>query len=373
MIKSAFRLLHPALVYSCLGVLLVLGPGCTTVPSKEFATYKDTFNQARAAGEQVLLDHGAAASQYGDLRAKRDTVSSKPKARGDAFDPLTVAKQTARVDHIAVRMKAWDVVARYNDLLTALAEGKSADDLAAAVDGLSNSLGTFPIAEVALSWTQVSGYLAPLKPLALEAVREQSRRKFVAAVAQGGPLITDKFIKLLKEDTTDFYTVRSGLNDLEYQPMVDRINKVGIRFATVAEQFQPTPEIASALNGLNREVSSLPPISLDSGPSSPALKPVELRSADAGAPALTPEALVQLKSLQADAAALVAQALAKDAELDAYRQVLTHYVEMLDQLDQSMRALQLAAEQAQPAFPQGADLERTVILLREAYIKYKDM
>ncbi len=368
MIKSAFRLLHPALVYSCLAVLLVLGSGCTTVPSKEFATYKDTFNQARAAGEQVLLDHGAAAS----LVEERDRASPVPKARGEPFDPVMVAQETGRIDHIAVRMKAWDVVARYNDLLTALAEGKSADELAAAVDGLSNSLGTFPIAEVALSWTQVSGYLAPLKPLALEAVREQSRRKFVAAVAQGGPLITDKFITLLKEDTKYFYRVRWGLNTQEYEPVVDEVNEAGKRFVAVAKQFQQTPEVVSTLEALNASVSRLPAQKVGTA-TQPAMNPVTLKPPAAGAPPPTPEALVQLQSLQADAAALVAQALAKDAELDAYRQVLTHYVEMLNQLDQSMRALQLAAEQAQPAFPQAAELQRTVILLREAYIKYKDM
>ena len=104
------------------------------------------------------------------------------------------------MDRVVVRMKAWDVVARYNDLLTALAEGRAADELAGAVDGLSSSLGSFPIAAVAVAWTEVSGYLAPLKPLALEAVRERSRRDFIAAVGKGGPLIADKFLKLLRED-----------------------------------------------------------------------------------------------------------------------------------------------------------------------------
>ncbi len=63
---------------------------------------------------------------------------------------------------------------------------------------------------------------------------------------------------------------------------------------------------------------------------------------------------------------------AKDAELNAYRDVLNAYLALLDQLEHSMRGLQAAAEQAQPGIPQAADLERTVILLREAYIAYKD-
>jgi len=317
----------------------------------------------------VLLDYGAAATEAEELAAKDAESQAKPKERGEAFDPLTAAKQTVTVDHIAVRMKAWDVVARYNDLLTALAEGKAADQLAAAVDGLSSSLGSFPIAEVALSWTQVSGYLAPLKPLALEAVREQSRRQFVAAVGKGAPLITDNFLKLLRDDAADFYRVRFGLNDREYRHLLTGVAEAGNSFADLCEQFQQTPEVSTILADLNNQVIKIP-----RRPGGAfAVKPVAPKVSPSSAAAPTPEAIAQLTSLQADAAARVAQALAKDAELDAYRQVLTHYVDLLDKLEQSMRGLQIAAEQAQPAIPQGADLERTVILLRQAYIRYKDI
>jgi hypothetical protein len=350
-------------------VALGLAAGCTTLPSKQFATYKETFSEARKAGEDVLLDYGAAAAQYAEAQAKRAAAQPRPNERDDKFDAQAVVKQTVNVDHVAVRMKAWDVVARYNDLLTALAEGKPADELAGAVDGLSASLGSFPVADVALSWTQISGYLAPLKPLALEAVREQSRRKFVQAVGQGGPLITDNFLKLLKEDAGNFYQVRFGLNEREYRPAVTEVADTRNRAARLAAPFQPTAEVEEVLSEVNACVSSLPRRS----DGSPAVKPIEPQAAGGSPPAPTAEALVQLKSLQAECATRAARALALHAELRAYRDVLTRYVQVLNQLDMSMRALQVAAEQAQPAVPQGAELEHTVILLRQAYITYKDM
>ena len=63
---------------------------------------------------------------------------------------------------------------------------------------------------------------------------------------------------------------------------------------------------------------------------------------------------------------------AKDDELNAYRQVLIAYLALLNELERSLWNLQLAAEQAQPAIPSAVELERAVILLREAYMAYQD-
>jgi hypothetical protein len=359
--RAVVRLLPAALALST-----ILAAGCTTVPTKEFATYKETFTMARAAGEDVILDYGATVTHVEDLKAKRAAAKAMPKKRGERFDPAAVGKNAATVDHVLIRMKAWDVVARYNDLLTALAEGRAADELAGAVDGLSSSLGSFPIAAVAASWADVSGYLAPLKPLALEAVRERSRRDFIAAVAKGAPLITDKFLKLLKDDARDFYALKSGLNDLELAPSQDSANETGRRIVALAGGFQASPEVDDWLNQLNTDMGRLP---VDSN-AKPLVFPLKI--AKHGAGTLTPEARAQIGSLAGEMKAQMSKMLAKDAELEAYRELLSAYVGLLNQLERSMRALQVAAEQAQPGIPQAADLERTVILLRQAYIVYKD-
>lgn len=338
--------------------------GCTTIPARQFASYKDTFVQARAAGEAVLLDYGAAANQYEAIKAERAGAKPKPKQRSAPFNPSAATGWTG-VDHIAIRMQAWDVVARYNALLTALAEGKAADELAAAVDGLSSSLGSFPIAAVAATATQVSVFLAPLKALALEAVREKSRRDFVAAVGQGRGLINDHFLELLRADAADFFRVRQALNDREYDPLVDEVAAIARRFISLSADLQDTAEVQGARKRLNDALARLP----HSGSG----LPVALVQAKAGTTGPAAAQVAELQNLAADASGLVAQALAKDAELEAYRQVLAAYVGLLDRLEQSMDALLLATEQAQPAIPRGEDLQRAVIMLREAFIAYKDM
>jgi hypothetical protein len=342
--------------------LAVAATGCTTVPTKEFASYKDAFAQARAAGEEVLLDYGAASNQVQAINAQ--LASPQTRQRVASFDASSASRPTA-ADAVAVRMQAWDVVARYNDLLTDLAEGKAANELAGAVDGLSSSLAAFPITSVALSATQVSGYLAPLKPLALEAVREKSRRDFVAAVGKGGDLINGTFLKLLRDDTKDFYAVRKGLNDIAYEPLVNQVARIATRFDTLAKPLQDSPEVQQTRLALNAQLARLPPLS--SG--KPRIPPVD---ASAGSAVPTAVQVLQLETLTTTATGLVADALAKDAQLEAYEKVLAAYVALLNQVETSMHGLQLAAAQAQPGIPTGDKLESAVIALREAYIAYKD-
>jgi len=346
-------------------ILAIVASGCTTIPSREFASYKEAFRSARSAGEEVLLDYGAAARQFDDIRAQRAAAKPKPKRRAGTFDPDVLSKEGGRLDTIAVRLKAWDVVARYNDLLTALAEGKGADDLASAVDGLSASLIGFPIAQVAATAAQVSEFLAPLRALALEAAKEQSRRQFVAAVGKGSDLISGKFIGLLRKDTVNFFQVRKGLNDLEYDPLVDQVATSADEFEEIAAKLRGSTEVRSAVAAMNAELRRIP---LTQG-GKPPIAPVKDPS---GAAAATQRNVAALERLVDKTRDQVARVLDKNAELDAYQAVLSAYLDLLGQLEQSLRDLQLAAQESRPAIPRGDELQRAVILLRETYISYQN-
>jgi hypothetical protein len=347
-------------------LLAALTASCTTIPQREFATYKDTFSKARTAGETVVLDYGVAVAQFEEIKARRAAVKPEQKRRGAPFDPGAEARKSAPVDHVLVRMQAWDVVARYNDLLTALAEGRPADELAAAVEGLSASLNNFPLKAVAASAAEVSGYLAPLKALALEAARENSRRQFVEAVGKGAPLINDKFIVLLREDAADFYRVRAGLNDLEIAALAESANATGARLGDLAASFQASRDADAAIAAFNAEAEKLPQLAGGVRLGAP------VKVVPRGTAAPTPEAKAQLATLAQDGKAQLAKVAAKDDELNAYRQVLIAYLGLLNELERSLRRLQVATEQAQPALPSAAELERAVILLREAYMAYQD-
>src|SRR4051794_10416057 len=104
---------HRAMLVA-LATVAVIATGCTTVPTKEFQSYKDAFKEARTAGEQVLLDYGAAAALQKESEGKRAAAAPQRRIRATAFD-ASLKSDKASVDHVAVRMKAWDVVSRYDD------------------------------------------------------------------------------------------------------------------------------------------------------------------------------------------------------------------------------------------------------------------
>lgn len=132
MIKLIQPIRFPVIIFVLASISTIIS--CTTVPTKEFATYKEAFSQARSAGEEVLFDYAAAVKEYEKekaIKAKEKQSSKKSEEtpgkikRPRIYDPVAAASPAAEIDHIAVRMKAWDTVARYNDVLTGLAEGKS--------------------------------------------------------------------------------------------------------------------------------------------------------------------------------------------------------------------------------------------------------
>lgn len=344
--------------------MLVTMTACTTLPQKEFASYKETFAQARTAGEQVLMDYGAAVSDFNDAKAQDEAANPTARPRHPTFSAADVQRQPDHVDHIGVRMKAWEVVARYNDLLTALAEGKAADQLLGALDGFSDSLAGFPVAAVKLATAQVQAYLAPLRPLLKDALREKSRRDFAAAVAKGAPYIEGNFLDLLRADAEDFYRVRKGLNDLEYRPLLSDVRARAKRIAKTLPEADKPEELVEPVQKLNARLAALP-LNADGKAPIPPLPLLDLNVFGSQPAAATLEALDE-------AAAACDKALAKNEALRAYRDVLVAHVALLDQMGQSLAALRTAADQAQPTIPRGEDLRRKVIMLREAYIAYKD-
>jgi hypothetical protein len=217
--------------------------GCTAVPTKHFSAYKEAFGKARAASEQVLLDYGAATAETEALKAaltqeeesRLDQVNARRQAE---FDVNAARNNAASVDHIAVRMQAWDVVGRYNEALTGLAEGKSAAEVAGLVDGLYQNLSTFPFEGIAEAASDAAPFVGALKTLLKKAQEEWSRQEFVRVVKEGGPTIRKMFIVNLRRDAQNFYNIRLALNDIAYREKLDEIADLADQFNTLANRYK---------------------------------------------------------------------------------------------------------------------------------------
>jgi hypothetical protein len=111
---------------------------------------------------------------------------------------------------LTVRRAAWRVIARYNEALADLAEGRSDEEAQSAVGSFGMAIGNFI---QAATGSAVPG-LAQLVGLAqtVTGVIEQARRakEFKKAVRTGAPLVI-QILDALHADAGDQYTIRQAL------------------------------------------------------------------------------------------------------------------------------------------------------------------
>lgn len=354
-------------------LFVALFAACTTIPSKEFASYRDAFANARTAGEQVLLDHGVAVKEHQrNLEEKQaQTPASSKDERPVEFDPEKVLDNDDSDDAIIIRMQAWDVIARYNDVLTGLAEGKSVAQVTAAVDGLFESLSSFPIEAVGSALGPVGPFIGALKVLLAKAEQERARREFINAVEIGAPLIEKNpkkkgsdnlsFLDLLEEDIRDFYRIHKALNDRVFERILDAVADLRDECSTLAKLYKPTDELRAETQEINDLIAS---VDIEE-----TIEKIQLE--DTAAKVYTPIIHSQIVRLKGQIAERVNAAKQKTAELLAYREMLASYVKLLSQMSRSLKELRLAAENTTQTLPPVEDLVSVYIKLRQAIETYR--
>ncbi len=342
---------------------------CTTIPTEKFVTYKEAFNNARVAGEEVLLDYAANLKEYNKLSEEiKKAEESQPEKefpgaidRPEVFDPVKEADNKVEADDIEVRLRAWDVAARFNDLLTGLAEGKSVNELTAAVDGLATSLSNFPLEEIAGATAAFMPYIGLLKTIIATAEQERTRQLFVKAVKQGGPLIEKKFMNLLREDTKKFYNIEWGLNDFAYQSIRDEVRKLRKQYIFLASKYKSDDKLKELTDEVDKLCNQLK------------FKEIKLKNKDANKEIeKDPTGYSQLVQIKEQIRGKVAEARKKTNELYAYQDMMLAYVKLLNQVSASLESLRLAIEKNQPAIPSTKELVPIFIELKKAIYIYKD-
>jgi len=344
-------------------LLLVASTACTTVPTREFATYRTAFERAREAGEKVLLDHAASTSSSATGTEGSAPEDEPAPARSPLFDVNAAAATTTKVDHLAVRMDAWSIVQRYNDVLTGLAEGKSASAVSGAVDELTASITSFPFAEIGSTVAEFSPWLDALESVLRKAEAERSRREFLRVVTEGGPLVRTRFLTLLRADAQDFYDVELGRNNKQFSRATDRLTDVSRQLAlvlkTVARSDTIDAQVARA-NAARRRV----PV----GPEERDFAPIAHSPGSGNADAVVESQISQLVDSIESAAD---EAVRVNERLNAYQALLAAYVKLLNQLDESLITLERAAAETRPTLPTTSELKSTVLELQKTYEAYR--
>ncbi len=337
--------------------------GCAAVPVNEFSAYRESFDQARRAGEQVLIDYAAAKKEVESLEINKP--AEVPSVRAVQFDAEELASRGDAVDAVAVRLRAWEVVAAYNEALLALVEGRPAAQVEAATRNLVDSMANFPVNAFQDLAARVTPVLGVLSTALTELQKAYDRQKALDAMAAVGPVISDGFIRLLIKDSELFYNLRFGLNDRKFRKTIRRIIALRKGFKRLAETAQPGDDITKMVKAINDKLATLPRKS-NNRPQVSALKLERSGGADGEV------VRSQLVDLRDNIFKLTDTALTQTRELSAYRDMLVAYVRMVGELDARLRALSRAADSGEATLPQSAELLYSIIRVRQSYLTYRE-
>jgi hypothetical protein len=230
------------------------------------------------------------------------------------------------LDVVMLRIRAWEVVARYNDVLTDFAEGRGSNELTSGAEGLLNSLASLPSEEIT---EKIGSFMGVLQSVLSMSAQERSRQVFMKLLDEGAPLIQNKFIMLLRDDANEFYNVRLGLRDRDLGRQRDQLVNHAFDFYQLMREYKETPELnkvtAKAKVVYGKFVN--PKNANKMKPNPDARKSVN------------DSVMKQLENHLANMEAKSRNMETIDAELLAYRDVLIKYEMLIDQIAKTIEKL----------------------------------
>jgi len=361
---------------SLLVLFAITSIGCTTAPVNQFATYKDTFSSARSSGEHVLIDYAATKTR----KEQRDTMIAAKRAKVDDA-PRSPPRRTyvaqgagagGGVNEVAVYMKAWEVIARYNDFLTAIIEGKETGEIEAAYQGFKVVSANLP-EKLAKGVSKALGPWQSVVDLAVEAAAAEARRqRFIAKVKEGAPVVAAMF-KILRDDVPNFAGLELAVNDIDRAELMYKVRATRLRIKTLLDTYDYADRQA-AMDSVKERLLKVPGYADDN--------PSDFTKEDGLAPKSTPPAgtviaagevapeRIALNGALKDIEQAQSDLLALQADLDARLDVLGAYDRLLAQVEDAVRNLALAAQYATAnskaaSLPDPEILRRAIIEIRK--------
>jgi hypothetical protein len=344
--------------------------GCTSIPQRELRAYRQAFDQVRTQSESLLADYAQARQAKSNLLARMTPGS--PTSPGDQplearlnLRPFNARTAGAGVESdVEVRLRAWEVAARYNQALEALATGRSGE-LEAAANGLLEALKKFPIKEVSQAVGEAVPYAGAIVPLLELLQREIEARRFRQAVLLADPHMK-KFVQALFTDADRFYEHRRVyLQDRYTFGEESFVVEAAMEFQNLLNQqrWGDSPDVADLVTRVNAAralaggAAAFPEIKF---------KP----AAGVAPPPTTDSTLLALRAI-ADRVQVHAQAARRTAaELRAYHELMQSYAQLLQAFEVAFRNLKEAAESGRKRLPSVSELETVIASVRVAYTVY---
>lgn len=351
-----------ALAACCASVLL---SGCPSIPQKELKAYRDAFDQARTGSQEVIMDYGAAKAEVDKRVAARAAAKAKPVPAAPpplfpaSYKPAVTSAAT-KGDGVSERIRALEVIARYNQVLADLAEGKSVEQVQSGAQQLVGAL------QGAVNLAPGVGPLVSDLAGAIEKAR--TRAEFAEAVRKGEQSV-NKIFDFLMEEIPKYYEIRVDLTIGDLSAIEDRIDGRLEALKKTAESVRPGMGIdlskyQDQINGkLGKLVGMNRTAKLTAGQPKTG-EPAATASQTALTEGFISKAVIEFDDDTSDY-------LATAGKLNTYMGLLQKYERLLDSTKKAMSALRIAVDSPQDVSQQFEDVLQTSILLRRDFINLR--
>jgi len=354
-----------AALFFWLAWLILQLTGCASVPEREFSDYLDLFEQVRKSSEVVLIDYAVAKKEALALEQERDSI---PYNRQSSFQTNRLVVPEDSIDDVAIRFKAWEIIDAYNQSLVNLIAGNPGKTEDKTKSLLRTIIGFSSNALIGAAGDILPAFSA-LKGIAKQVEMVYEKQKIIAIMTQVSPLISQQFIATMRQDSTLFYQVRYGLNSYHYQQTTTQIGRKVAEFIKLAHsvsQASRNKTVIPLMNAMNDKL-----VTVVRNANGDKFKVIALKAEFGNNDA--PQTLAQLSNLKDQVLTLIEQAEQQNKNLDAYRQMLTSYVRMLNELDFQLKIMLYAAQNQQTVEILGDnDFNKTVLRMRQAYLFYEN-
>lgn len=337
---------------------------CASIPESEFSGYLHTFEQVRKTSELILLDYAAAKKEKIALDQQQQGI---PYLRESSFHTDQLVLSEDSIDDVALRFKAWEMIDDYNQALANLIAQKPPETEDKTKALLRNIVAVSGKAIVSTA-SNISPAFSALSGIASELGKIYEQHKTLDVLLKVSPIISSQLLADMRKDTVLFYRVRYGLNSYRYQQINTKIGrKVGdfIKIANTVAADNRQARVLPLLKTLNTNLAMIAQT-----PTAAGFKEVKI-SPKVG-DNHSEQAMNQLVSLKEQILELIEQAKQQDKSLDAYRQMLTVYVYMLNELEFQLKLMQQVAEEQQSVEILATnDFSKVVLKMRQSYLYYQ--
>jgi hypothetical protein len=378
------------LIKCCLIATILVLNACGVVPKREFSEYNYVFQQVREVGEKVIIDYALAKKEQAQL--KKNQTIQLPRKNTFTSQQLTISQLP--VEDVAMRLRAWNVMASYNGALTQLIAGKS---LKVTHETLLSKLFYFSMNSIRETAIQLSPIAATLNAIIVEVEKGMKRHNIIKSIKRISTIISSQLIVSMKKDSELFYNIRYSINQYYYQKLRVNISRHIRIFRQLANEIEPNEQekkVLPLVKVLNKRLNQIAmsalgrkfsPIILDKPKP---LKKISRRSrrkkiyrrkyliGKALLKKIKAEksrvVLLQLSVLKTQILMLLDKAEQQNVALEAYHAMLTAYVRLLNQMDLSLRVMQQAAVSGHSVtMSMEKDFEIALIKMNQAFLYYQ--